>query len=217
MHALLLDYPVIRVDPEAQAPWEHPEGLVICKFRAHEVANVQYDGVEITVIGDMRDINNDLYKLEAIGGKPTNRLLYTKPALDASIYEDATFYDLQENVVSIKKGRSSAITKYAKLNDEEKKKKYVIHFPEDMMLTDAQFMGQGVAPDDTDVEANVILAHTDSGLVADGNQIKTFFSQITWKLCNVTSKEEITGLKSKGAKGLAKAQARLAGMGAAGN
>ena len=74
---------------DVDCPWTNHEDIMVTKFFAHKHSGYMYDGYEIKVTGDPRDINEDRFQLEVIGSKEgTNKFLYTKPAVPASLWLD---------------------------------------------------------------------------------------------------------------------------------
>lgn len=170
----------------------------------------EYDGVEFSIAGDSRDFSNDLYTLEAYQGKPTNQFIFTKPLMEAP-HLDKKAYDKQQGCAATKKGRSTAMTKYEKLGDDEKKVKYMVVFPSDMQLTDIQYLESGEALDDKVIASLMVMGRVRIGVKdKNGEDVKSYAAINTWRLCDMSSEREIIGPDSKKRRGQKQAEDILA-------
>lgn len=80
---------------------------------------------------------------------------------------------------------------------------FVLQFPDNMKLTDRQFIVGGEETDDLEIESLLV-----AGKVATGVRTHENFVGIqTWRLCNMTSEVEVKGDSAKKKKGKKQADA----------
>ena len=99
-----------------------------------------YDGVEISVFGDIRDLSDDLYQLKCVKKKPTNEFIFSKPTVEAPFWKDHAQYSKQQDETAVTTGRQIAVTKYSKVTGDARQQKFGLLFPSGMSLTDKHFM-----------------------------------------------------------------------------
>lgn len=93
--------------------WAQKEGIKLSVFWKKEVGKKTYDGVEISVSGDIRDFTNDQYVLRAHKEKPTNVFIYERPLAEA-VHLDKAVYEKVQDCKHVAQGRSARVTAYKK-------------------------------------------------------------------------------------------------------
>ena len=144
---------------------------MVTKFFAHKHSGYMYDGYEIKVTGDPRDINEDRFQLEVIGSKEgTNKFLYTKPAVPASLWLDEPAND-DDASEEIQTGNQISIQRYRDLDEDLKKRKYEISMvasendsSKRMKLTDKPFLAPEDDADTKKVKSYVNMSFFDTGI-----------------------------------------------------
>jgi len=214
-----------KFDVNLEKPWDQGDScFVVKKFRGYCYHGSDYDGVQIQVHGDSRDINNDCFKLEAMAAKPTNKFKLTVPLLASSFWRDQKRLKEQLEPQCIYDGNMATNTKFKKIIVGQRVKTMVLVFPEDMMLTDKCFTEEKEKPNDeleikefhtacfaktgqSEVDDNGV-ARTDEG--GDTVPIINMVNTICWRLINTASIDEIEGSTKakKGAAGIAAALAK---------
>lgn len=186
-------------------PWDLEEDLLVCPFQAFKHGNYVYDGVEIRVTGDPRDVGNDRYSLEAADRKPTHHLKFTKPALAATHHEDRNQYCKDDDTPECSKlGYQVAMQSYADADDGKKKKTFDVYFPSHMRLTDAPFVPVGEELQDTVFTLDVAVSKYKAGFESDkGQEIENHATTVVWRLVDLGTKRQFEAGKETGPKGFA--------------
>ena len=185
--------------------WAQKEGIKLSVFWKKEVGKKTYDGVEISVSGDIRDFTNDRYVLRAHKEKPTNVFIYERPLAEA-VHLDKAIYEKVQDCKHVAQGRSARVTAYEKAVKADPMaavESFVLQFPDNMKLTDRQFIVGGEETDDLEIESLLV-----AGKVATGVRTHENFVGIqTWRLCDMTSEVEVKGDSAKKKKGKKQADA----------
>ncbi|CAB9515384.1 hypothetical protein SEMRO_712_G191280.1 [Seminavis robusta] len=84
---------------------------------------------------DPRDVEQELYKIEYIEG--TNEAVLYKPAFPAPIRKDATEYDPRQPNDQVKTGHKVARSSYERLAPEERYRKVILRWDDDVKLTES--------------------------------------------------------------------------------
>ena len=179
--------------------WAQKECLKLAVFRAKEVGKKTYDGVEISVSGDVRDFSNDRYVLKAYQEKPTNVFVYERPLIEAP-HLDTVVYENVQDCKHTQQGHSARVTSH-KRNVEENPRAavetFILQFPENMKLTDRQFLQAGEETDELEIDGMVVAGKVDIGI---GNH-QNFTGIQTWRLCDMSTEVEVKGDSAKKKKG----------------
>ena len=142
-----------KFEVNLEEPWDQGDScFCVKKFRAYRHQGNDYDGVQIQVHGDSRDLNNDCFKLEAMAAKPTNKFKLTVPLMPSSFWRDQKRLKEQLTPQCIYDGNLASNTKFKKIIAGQRVKTMVLLFPEDMMLTDKSFIDDKEAKDELEIK-----------------------------------------------------------------
>lgn len=200
------------------------------RFWGFESGGKAYDGVDITIVGDPRDITKDRFSLEAHKKKPGNAFVLTKPKMPGCLWmePDKKQFDKKENVKAFVQGDTVAVNAYKKLSAAEMGRKLLLQFPADLELSDKPFLEGTDVHDDLEIPMKVLTTRSKTGLterlkdhsatVADGAEvpktdvpIKNLFGRVSWRLCNMKSERGIAITKKKKSKGMDLMQGQIGG------
>jgi len=179
--------------------WAQKEGLKLAVFRAKEVGKKTYDGVEISVSGDVRDFSNDRYVLKAYQEKPTNLFLYERPLIEAPHLDTLTCERVQD-CKQTQQDHSARVTSHKKDVKENARfgvESFILQFPENMKLTDRQFLQAGEETDELEIDSMLVAGKVDIGVRNHEN----FAGTQTWRLCDMNMEVEVKGDSAKKKKG----------------
>jgi len=179
--------------------WAQKEGIKLSTFRAKEVGKKTYDGVEISVTGDVRDFSNDRYTLKAYQEKPTHLFIYERPLIEAP-HLDTVVYEKVQDCKHTQQGHSARVTAHKKNVEDNPRaavESFVLQFPEKMKLTDRQFLQVGEETDELEIDSMVVAGKVDIGV---GNY-QNFAGIQTWRLCDISTEVEVKGDSAKKKKG----------------
>ena len=188
--------PVIVMDLDR---WAQKECIKLAVFRAKEVGKKTYDGVEISVSGDVRDFSNDRYTIKAHEEKPTNLFIYERPLIEAP-HLDTVAYERIQDCKQTQQGHSARVTSHNKAVKDNPKaavETFVLQFPEGMKLTDRQFLAAGEDTDELEIDSMLVAGKVEIGV---GNH-ENFAGIQTWRLCDMSSEVEVQGDSAKKKKG----------------
>jgi len=179
--------------------WAQREGLKLAVFRAKEVGKKTCDAVEISVSGDVRDFSNDRYVLKAYQEKPTNLFLCERPLIEAPHLDTVTCERVQD-CKQTQQGHSARVTSHKKDVKENPRfgvESFILQFPENMKLTDRQFLQAGEETDELEIDSMLV-----AGKVGIGVRNHENFAGIqTWRLCDMNTEVEVKGDSAKKKKG----------------
>ena len=125
--------------------------------------------------------------------------VYERPLIEAP-HLDTEIYDRVQDCKSTGHGHSARVTAHKKAveaNPRAATETFVLQFPEDMKLTDKQFLGAGEETDDLEINSKVIGGKALCGVRTHEN----FVGILTWRLCDMNSEVEVKGDSGKKKKG----------------
>jgi hypothetical protein len=208
-------------------PWKNSEDVFVTKFYGYKHKGNRYDGIDIRITGDPRDINEDRFSMVAAEAKPTDKFIFTKPAIPATHWMDREEYaELHKEEPQghlFEDGVKEQLKLYKKAPEEEKKRKFDLiivkkgGIPADMKLTDKMFVPKNEEFDAFKVYAHHQIADYDTGQTyidestSDEVNVEGTATTLSWKLCDENTKREIDdeeGGKPKGKEALQKARAK---------
>ena len=188
-------------------PWGQDDSSFTVKLvKGFKCNNAEYNGVEIVANGEPRDINKDLYKLEAAGPKPTNEFLLTMPLQTGALWRDKKQLRDDQKVLgsdAFQVANGKAVTQHRKLSDMEKERHFTLRFPADYQLTDEPFRkadqkpGQDIVPDVSVVYAKTGHEEEDESDDTKTTPIFNITTNNAWRLINTATQEDITADKKK--------------------
>ena len=188
---------IIHIDTRS---WKQQERLTVAKFTGKMVGGKQYSGYEIAVVVDPRDAREGLYKLETDGDeKPTNKFKYTRPAVDAAMWQNKDVYENAQDCEAVHRGHSIQVTSYVKLPPEQKTETFTLVFPSDCKLTDRHFVPSGESVDEKEIESLLVMGKVDTGIKRLDRttkaevSVKNLSFVMTWRLTDMASEDDVTG------------------------
>jgi len=179
--------------------WAQKEGLKLVPFRAKKVGKKTYDGVEISVSGDVRDFSNGRDILKAYQEKPTHLFFNERPLIEAP-HLDTVVYERVQDCKHTQQGCSARVTSHkrnVKDNPRAAVEAFVLQFPDNMQLTDRQFLQAGEETDELEIDSMVVAGKVDIGVRGHPN----FAGIQTWRLCDMSTEVEVKGDSAKKKKG----------------
>ena len=179
------------------------EGLHVHQI-SFKVHNVMYEGIEISVLCDPRDVAEDLYDFSFKEG--TNEARFSKPVMAAPHRLDKDVLDPRilrgdPNHGYIIDGRDAARTGYEKAvqkkGSEAAKKTYDVLFPDGYKLSQRAF-GHPIGKDD-EFCAAVYTQYLYRKAIGAGIRVgagavepETYTCQLTWRFANAAKATELT-------------------------
>ena len=179
-----------------------------------------YDGIDIRVTGDPRDVGKDRFVLEAKGRKPTNSFVLSKPAISATHWMDREDYEDEDTPEEVKVGYKITMKSYRDAPEEQKKRKYDLIVPDRddgraPALTDTPFVPNNKKTDTLVIHAAHQVALYDTGnTVPDDYEedqeivLENIATTLSWRLIDLNSERPIDD--DEGERGQSEIQKKLA-------
>ena len=128
----------LKLDP--LKPGDQGEGIYCTRIWGVAGGGKEYEGVELEIFCDSRDVENGLVYLEFIEG--TNKLFLTKPLMDAGMMMDKQEYDPRINDARVSVGHDAHRSAYSELTEDEKKREIKLELPSTVQLSEKPINAQ---------------------------------------------------------------------------
>ena len=186
---LILDEKAISID--AKYPGNQGEGIyAAARFWGFEKDSFVYEGVNIELLVDIRDVEESNYSMEVVDGG--NVATLTVPVLPATFRKDKQEHEARIAADNqIKKAHDVLWSAYSKLPKDAQVEKLKLIFPPEWKLTQRPLVSGSAVHDKGTAERvkpKLVIykcdtAHKDSG----GSTIYQLFGRLYFKLCNAST------------------------------
>jgi hypothetical protein len=208
-----VNHNTIAIDLDKDTVGDQGEGLHVHVLSNFKINNVIYEGVEVVVICDVRDVAEDMYEFSFKEG--TNEARFSKPVLPAPLRMDKAEFDPRVAVRAgavagdgfIVDGRDAARYVYHAATTNKgvgaTKKTFDVTFPTGYKLSQRAF-GNPLGKEDEftpatfiqylyrkGIGAGIMLPPPGAAAGAALVEPATFHCQITWRFANAAKDQEL--------------------------
>lgn len=154
-----------------------------------------YDGCEIEVLVDIRDVEEGLYSFEIVDG--TNKAIITVPVLPATFRKDKAAHESRISEDYVKKAHDALRSTYSKLPKQDQVRKHSVVFPPGYKLTQKPFVSaasvDGEAGVSEKVKPMLVVYKSDTNKKdKQGATVYQLFGRLCWKVCDAASATALT-------------------------
>ena len=177
----------VYIDPNDQG--DQGEGIYCIKFTQFEKDDYEYEGVEIEIVADGRDVRADYYRFDYEESGNTGVLVKPKNVATFTREEDVQAWEARSSVDDVsKKGHLTSRAAYSKKTGEaEKSRSIPVIFPDGFQLSQKPFISTTEAGTNTAsykaVTYRVDTAFDDTKNT--GKKIYMMHTRIVWRFARL--------------------------------
>lgn len=180
----------MEIDPKY--PGDQGESVYCFRILSYTKDKMVYEGSEIEMLVDLRDVKENMYSLEVLEG--SNQATLTKPVMVATFRKDKDKFEarLGTDTAHVKTANEVARSAYSKIRTDERVKKYTLQWPSNHKLSQKPFGTGSASLEQTNspqkVPPTLVVYKVDTELKDKHSAtIYQLFARIRWSLVDLSS------------------------------